>query len=80
MLVDSDNAFGGYGTEMLRYLSDDYGSKSVAVFPCVSADVSGGNESSQFLRISFSLLDRLNLITKFCVFFYRAASKCGQIF
>ena len=41
ILVDCDNAFGGYGSEVVRYLSDDYGSKSVAVFPCSPADVSG---------------------------------------
>ncbi len=79
MLVDSDNAFGGYGTEMLRYLSDDYGSKSIAVFPCVPADVSGGIYTSQFLLLSFFSLDWFNSITKLLIF-YRTSSKSGEIF
>ncbi len=55
VLVDGDDAFGGYGTEMLRYLSDDYGSKSVAVFPCMSANVSGGIITSRCLCFRVSL-------------------------
>jgi hypothetical protein len=41
VVVDADSGFGGYGSEMIRYLSDDFGSKSVAVFPCSSSVISG---------------------------------------
>lgn len=41
MIVDSDNGFGGYGSEIVRYLKDDFGSKSVAVYPVFPATVLG---------------------------------------
>ena len=41
MLVDSDDGFGGFGSEMVRYLRDDFGSKCINVFPTFPADVTG---------------------------------------
>jgi hypothetical protein len=56
MIVDSDSGFGGYGAEVVHYLRDDFGSKSVALFPTFPSHVSGDQKTNNLVLLPISSL------------------------
>jgi hypothetical protein len=51
VIVDSDSGFGGYGAEVVHYLRDDFGSKSVALFPTFPSHVSGDQKTNNLVLL-----------------------------